>query len=1269
MLAGVLVTLLVLLVLAIGVLYWAARTSAGTEWTLERFTGEDLRVAEVEGRLVGPLVLHDVRYRAGETEVRIDRVALEWRPRSLFRGRARVTGLDVDGVDLVLPEEDPEETAPFELPDIEVPRVSVFVDRASVSDIRIQRPGADEPLVIGEVRLTAMMDGAELVLDELAVESTDYRGRIEGGLTTEGDYPMDLQVDWWTGLPESFAVAGQGRLTGSLAELHVDQRLTLPIEAQVDATVHDATDLEALRWEAEVDVPQFALATLREDLAPHELGFVAAASGDLSQVSGSADISAWIEQVGPVAGDAHVDYANDEIRLEALDLSFPEMGGGLAASGTASLGGEAARFDLSGDWRDIDPPEVPIESSRGSFTIAGTSEQYDLRAQGQASGDLLPNAVPDVLEGEWMARGQGSDSAIDLQLNIETLGGQIEGEGSIAWVPALQWDFTVDGVELSLESLVPDWGGTLSVGLASRGGIRDGALTGDFTLDRITGDIGGMEVNARSDIGVRDGRIEVRELVAQAGGAELSAEGTVGDAWSLEWALDAPEVSELSRILGPARGALRAEGEVTGERATPRVMATLDGDSVGIRDMDARRVEATLDVDFSDSRLSTVDVRLEEARAGFLASAIDAELQGSGTTDDHALMIRLSPVDGGSLAMTLEGGLQGQAGQADTRWVGALSEMTLDPRDMEPWVLQEPAPLGIGPDSIALSRACLLGGIGEEACAEGAWDPAAGARGQLSTQAFPLRMVSRWIPDLEVDGNLDLEADAVLPPDDALQVEVVMDAGSGTLRYSPAGVGPVVREYEALTARVDLNGGALAADALFRFTDSGFLEGEIRAAPGESPEEQTLSGYIRGTLEDRGFAGFLAPQLSRTEGRIELDLSPAGTRAVPELTGSLSLRDGAADMIPLGVRLEEVSLDLETQGGGAWEAAGSVRSGAGTLAIEGELTVPSLAAPDSITGDFTVRGERFLAYNTVLATVVASPELGVRLVPGRLEVRGNARIPEAEITPRDLEGAVGVSQDVVIVQTADGPDEAEEEAAPLDLFAEVRVVMGDEVELDGFGVTGRLEGDLIVEIAPGQAPLGRGELQVVEGEYTALGQTLEIDRGRLLYADGVLTNPRLDIRVVRETGDVVAGMEIEGTAETPRAELFSEPAMPEADVLSYLVLGRPATLAGEEEGDALGQAASALGVAGAQQIAERLGGGVLGLEEARVEAEEGEGLEGATLVLGTYLSPRLWVGYGIGLFDATNVLRVRYQLGTNWLLQTESGAHTGADIIYTIERR
>jgi translocation and assembly module TamB len=106
------------------------------------------------------------------------------------------------------------------------------------------------------------------------------------------------------------------------------------------------------------------------------------------------------------------------------------------------------------------------------------------------------------------------------------------------------------------------------------------------------------------------------------------------------------------------------------------------------------------------------------------------------------------------------------------------------------------------------------------------------------------------------------------------------------------------------------------------------------------------------------------------------------------------------------------------------------------------------------------------------------------------------------------------------------------------------------------------------------APRLTGEVRTVKGSYKAYGQQLEIEQGVLRFA-GPYDNPSLDVRAIRPNITQRVGVEITGTVLTPRVRLFSDPSLPDAEVLAWLVLGRSAS-GGGAEAAVLQQAALAL---------------------------------------------------------------------------------------------
>jgi translocation and assembly module TamB len=243
--------------------------------------------------------------------------------------------------------------------------------------------------------------------------------------------------------------------------------------------------------------------------------------------------------------------------------------------------------------------------------------------------------------------------------------------------------------------------------------------------------------------------------------------------------------------------------------------------------------------------------------------------------------------------------------------------------------------------------------------------------------------------------------------------------------------------------------------------------------------------------------------------------------------------------------------------------------------------------------------------------------------------------------------------------------EAEEEEEGLPLRADVRLLLGPRIYLRGHGFRGRLEGGLRLLQEPGTPARGRGELVIRDGHYRAWGQELTIDNGRLLFADTPVDNPGLDLRAERPGLPVTAGVHVGGRLRDPNLALYSDPVMEDSEILSWVVLGRPLESASGEEGASLAAAATALQLAGGNRLATQLGDR-FGIDEVGIAS--GTTADSAALVLGTWLSPRLYVRYAIGLTEDINTLRTRYLLDEQWTLEAETGEASGIDLLWSIDR-
>jgi translocation and assembly module TamB len=531
----------------------------------------------------------------------------------------------------------------------------------------------------------------------------------------------------------------------------------------------------------------------------------------------------------------------------------------------------------------------------------------------------------------------------------------------------------------------------------------------------------------------------------------------------------------------------------------------------------------------------------------------------------------------------------------------------------------------------------------------------------LSIDTVSLSLLDRFMPEaMRLTGSLNGSLVGSAKKDGALTANleiIAVDASLVRILEEEAQTLELVEP--ALQVRIDSAGlwgeaqlAAARPDSAPHLTLSGTLRLPEYNNFARSMKSERMEANLNGAI-DLSLLDALVGEFSGTTGRLAVDLAARGTLAEPEVSGRYDAT-AQTDVPALGIQLREVEVTAAAGPEGNLDIRGGLSSGDGRLEITGEAPIiPSSENP----GRLKVRGTDFLAVENDQTRLVVSPDLEVAWTGTSVDVTGDVTIPRATIEIIEMpETSVRVSKDVVLVGVESQP------SRPVDVSANIRLLLGEEILFKGFGFTTNVEGTLQLIEQPGTPTRGRGELVLREGVYRGYGQNLTIDPGRLVFA-GPIDDPGLSVRAYRRATDGTrAGFLIGGTLKSPELQVWSDPAMSESAVLSYVLFGRSPE---EGSGSQQAQAGSAAAILGGNMLAMSMASRV-GLDDARVEA--GARQEDAAFYAGKYLSPKLYVAYGTGLFEPIDVIRVRYLISSKLTLQAETGTRDSGDILYRIER-
>jgi translocation and assembly module TamB len=548
------------------------------------------------------------------------------------------------------------------------------------------------------------------------------------------------------------------------------------------------------------------------------------------------------------------------------------------------------------------------------------------------------------------------------------------------------------------------------------------------------------------------------------------------------------------------------------------------------------------------------------------------------------------------------------------------------------------------------------------------WTAAAAGRppifaAEAELEAFDVAAVLRRLqPDFGWGGDLRVGATLRWQQDAAVAADLVVERQRGDLWLSIDGL---QRRFGLSDLRLSLT----AEDGTWVFaqglagTHLGVLAGaqRVRASPGAVwPDPQApLDGVLELRVADLGVWSPWLPPGWRPGGQMHAQAALAGRFGAPQYRGRLDAQGLALRHVLHGVDLREGLLALALEGEQARIETLRLRGGEGTLAITGSARLG--AAPRA---QLQLVAERFQALGRVDRRAVVSGRADATLEPDALRVAGRLLVDRGLFDFGQADAPV-LDADVRIVPRGEPVLVAPHPPAPprlREVDLQLALDLGPDLRLRGRGLDTRLAGQLSLS-TPARRPTLSGTVRAVDGSYQAYGQRLRIARGNLSFT-GEVDNPSLDILALRPHLDIDVGVEIGGTARSPRVRLYSNPALPEAEKLSWLLLGRPPAGLGQADTALLQSLALAL-LAGEEPGMDAGLMRALGLDALAI-AQVGEGtLRDTVVTVGRQLGRHWFVGYERGINATAGNWQLIYRAAQRFTVRAQTGEASALDLIWT----
>ena len=1235
------ISLTSILLLLIALLGFVLFTNPGLNtvlWGAEKALPQ-LKVESTKGALFPSFTLNNVQFKDDSLHIdtKVQKLNLAINPRCLLDPKLCVDRLAIQGLDFEfteLPPASAEETEPTPpVTSVKTP-LPIVINRISLSDIKLNILGHEIEWSLFSTALS--MQGEKLtvsptLLNDLRVKLAESTEKTQAEIV-EPEETVKTAIE----LPEVWIP-----LQIVLERFDLN-RFTLDQETPI---VVNHLGLEARAGKHTVDVSTLEL--------------------DMPQAS--ANLAAKVELKGGYPLDLSLDALVKETDLAGQKLSLKAQGS-VAKLSLDSQFSELIEAKLSGDIQPLEPTlpfDLLLEDGQAQWPLAGKSDYqaaierfkadgsldgFHVQLKGDADGKDIPALAIDL-------KGKGTTEQIELErLKLNTLGGELNGVVKANWKELVNWQ-----AEITLQDIQPGLQWPEAEGKISGSLVTSGELTeaGGWAIELPKLDIEGIlreypldiegQLSASDRSASGEPKLKTSGLSLAHGDNSIKAQGQLDKQWDMSVAINLPQ---LAKSVPELKGTVIGDINLSGPFKEPDIDLSLNVDRVDWNN------EATLES--LSLRGSVTPLPAPQADLVLKANNLtyqDQKVESIGLTVNGGEKKHTVTLDVISDIVSTSLAISGELIQKPSLiWDGSLDRVKITTQQ-GPWVLEQPVSIKADVDKqFADVQAHCWKQSGSSVCLDE--DVRVGKSGEvrLAINQFDFEQIKAFVPkETQLQGLVNAAVHAKWSEQGEPEVTVSVDMPKGQVVQQ---VGePITLGWESIALNAQLKDNQLNADFKLDVSDNGDLSGTV-SLPDILAEDKMVDAAINLTTFHLDFLQPILGEYSLLKADLESDLKVKGSLMHPQVFGQFSVAgiQVKGDVTPVDVKDGRIDLDFD---GYSAKLDANVETPDGHLDIEGSGDWQDLQAWRSKVRIFA---DELMVDVPPMVKVKVVPDMTIDVTPKLAKITGDIKLPWGRILVEDLPpSAIGVSSDQIILNKDLKPET--ESTIPFDVVTNINISIGDDFKLSAFGLEGDLVGKLNVA-QKDQGPFITGEVNIVDGTYQSFGQDLLIEEGKILM-NGPPDQPYVAINAIRNPDntqdDVTAGIRVTGPATEPTIEIYSDPAMPQANALSYILRGQD--IDGESSGS-MTTTLIGLSLAKSGKVVGEIGE-AFGVQDLQLDTA-GSGDDSQVTVSG-YILPGLQVKYGVGIFNSLGEFTVRYRLMQDLYVEAVSGLDSAVDLLYQFE--
>lgn len=926
---------------------------------------------------------------------------------------------------------------------------------------------------------------------------------------------------------------------------------------------------------------------------------------------------------------------------------------GKVALMTSAMPFELNLTNTQGQWPLDGVADYKVQPS--NLTINGDLSKYKFSLKSGISGKTIPDT-------QVAMQGMGSLYHIDIKhMLMETLKGQVSADASASWKDTVQWQGHIALKNIQPGVQWPDVPGKLQGQLQTSGHLtQQGGWQVSVPKLSLTGQLRQSPLNVQGELEARDTEGNGAVYVATSG-LDLShgpnhaeVKGSLSDRWDMAVTLNMPD---LNQSLEQAQGAITGKLYLQGVMKQPNVQLALKGKSLAweqLASLDKVSISGTV----APLVAPKIDLNVNATGLTYQQQHISTiDLSASGTEKHHLVTLDVvadKPQMQTHLAVS--GSLQDRDAMV---WQGEVARWDIQAHSSI-WRLSKPLPLKVNgqQQTVAVDAHCWRQSDASICLNK---DSTLGKKGHVdvSINGVNFAELSEFLPKTtQLQGQAQANLQATWSPNQAPQVTANVDLTAGKVVQQLNK--PMTLGWNKVNIKADLSENKLTANWLVDVTDNGKLTGDI-TIPDVTQTDKTMQGHLKLTPFNLDFLASQFGEYSRVASSIETDLSFSGDVLHPKVNGQLAVNDIEVhgDISPVDVNSGKVAVDFNGY---------TAQLNANAATKEGDLTMSGDAdwrdmSNWAVNAHVGAQGSLKVTMQPILTAEIV-PDLTLALHPGEAKITGNVSLPSGNVKVEKLPpSAINVSKDQVLLDKKMQPIDPQQNL-PFKVETSIFVDIGNDFNLDAFGLQAGLNGRLKVT-QNDKGPFVSGEVNLTDGTYRSFGQDLIIKEGKVML-NGPINKPYLSITAIRNPDntedDVTAGIKVTGSVDAPKVTVFSEPAMPQANALSYLLRGQ--NIDGEDGGDPMTTTLIGLSLAQSGKLVGEIGNAV-GVRDLQLDTK-GAGDDSQVTVSG-YILPGLQVKYGVGIFNSVGEFTIRYRLMKDLYIEAVSGLSSAVDVLYQFE--